>query len=182
MSNNLQESLLPCVFSKLMPDGKVNDHSLVSKFHLNVSSHFKQKEHLHFLAKRVCSYLLSVFVVYHSCFSIVFTMNPPVSWASSSMLLVCSCQALPDFWVFFLCSCQVPRLRPPFAASGHLALCLCVTPAQTFSLLVGPHGKGHQNILVMHCICEDIKSCMHFMTLKILHSCLPSLELAARLT
>jgi hypothetical protein len=144
MSNNLQESLLPCVFSKLMPDGKVNDHSLVSKFHLNVSSHFKQKEHLHFLAKRVCSYLLSVFVVYHSCFSIVFTMNPPVSWASSSMLLVCSCQALPDFWVFFLCSCQVPRLRPPFAASGHLALCLCVTPAQTFSLLVGPHGKGHQ--------------------------------------
>jgi hypothetical protein len=59
MSNNLQESVLPCVFSKLMPDAKVNDQSLVSKFHLNVSSHFKQKEHLHFLAKRVCFYLLS---------------------------------------------------------------------------------------------------------------------------
>jgi hypothetical protein len=182
MSNNLQESLLPCVFSKLMPDGKVNDHSLVSKFHLNVSSHFKQKEHLHFLAKRVCSYLLSVFVVYHSWFSIVFTMNPPVSWASSSVLLVCSCQTLPDFWVFFLCSCQVSRLQPPFAASGHLVLCLCVTPVQTFSLVVGPHGKGHQNILLMHCICEDIKSCMHFMTLKILDSCLPNVELAERLT
>ncbi|CAM6066515.1 unnamed protein product [Sphagnum tenellum] len=52
MSNNLQESVLPCVFSKLMPDGKVNDHSLVSKFHLNVSSHFKQKEDLRFLLKR----------------------------------------------------------------------------------------------------------------------------------
>lgn len=72
-------------------------------------------------------------------FSIVFIMNPPVSWASSSMLLVCSCQALPDFWVFFFCSCQVPRLQPPFAASGHLVLCLCVTPVQTFSLVVGPH-------------------------------------------
>jgi hypothetical protein len=152
------------------------------KFHLNVSSHFKQKEHLHFRAKRVCSYLLSVFVVYHSCFSIVFTMNPPVSWASSSVLLVCSCQTLPDFWVFFLCSCQVSRLQPPFAASGHLVLCLCVTPVQTFSLLVGPHGKGHQNIFVMHCICEDIKSCMHFMTLKILDSCLPNVELDERLT
>ncbi|CAK9860467.1 unnamed protein product [Sphagnum jensenii] len=111
MSNNLQESVLPCVFAKLMPDGKVNDHSLVSKFHFNV-----------------------------------------------------------------------PRLQPLFAASGHLVLCLCVTPVQTFCLLVGPHGKGHQNILVMHCICEDIKSCMHFMTLKILDSCLPNVELDERLT
>ncbi len=146
MSNNLQESVLPCVF--FQTDAWCKGEW--PQFGIQVPSQceftFQAKRASRFSGQKGIFYLLSVFVVYSSWFSLVFTMNPPVSWASSSMLLVCSHQALPDFWVSFLCSCQVPRLQPPFAASGHLLLWLRVTPVQTFSLVVGPHGKGHQNI------------------------------------